>query len=67
MKKNMGKTDRLLRVVVAVVLMVLSLSGVLTGLVSTIALIVALIFTLTALVSFCPLYTLFGLTTCKKN
>jgi hypothetical protein len=67
MKTNMGKTDRLVRVVVAAIIMVLSLTGVLTGLLSTIALAVAFIFTLTALVSFCPLYLIFGINTCKKN
>ncbi|MDR3652037.1 MAG: DUF2892 domain-containing protein [Paludibacter sp.] len=66
MKKNMGSTDKIIRLVIAVVLIVLYYKEVLVGTLGIIALVVALVFTLTSLISFCPLYTLFGMNTGKK-
>lgn len=63
----MGFVDRLIRLLVAVVLTILYYMGVITGTIGIVALIVALVFTITSLVSFCPLYTVFGLKTCKKG
>ncbi|MBV5281030.1 MAG: DUF2892 domain-containing protein [Paludibacter sp.] len=67
MKKNMGSLDKLIRLAAAIVLIVLFYSGVITGTVGIIALVVALILTVTSLVSFCPLYTLLDIRTCKKD
>lgn len=63
MKKNMGNTDRILRTLIAVVMAALYFTGVVTGLVGTILLVVAVVFAATSLISFCPLYTIFGLKT----
>lgn len=65
MKKNMGNTDRAVRTLVAIALLSLSLGGIVTGVISTIVLVVAAIFLLTSLISFCPLYTILGINTCK--
>lgn len=67
MKKNMGSYDKLIRLVVAIVLIVLYYKGVLHGKLGIIALVIALVFTVTSLISFCPLYTLFGIKTCKDE
>lgn len=67
MKKNMGTTDRIIRLLAAAVIAVLYLSGTLTGTLAIILLIVAGIFVLTSFVSFCPLYAPFGIKTCKIN
>lgn len=67
MKKNMGTTDKLIRVIIAIVLLALYYTGVIQGTWAIVALVVALIFALTSLVSFCPLYTLFGINTCKTK
>lgn len=67
MKKNMGTTDRIIRLFAAAVIAVLYLSGTLTGTLAIILLIVAGIFVLTSFVSFCPLYAPFGIKTCKIN
>lgn len=66
MKKNMGTLDRILRAVAALVLIVLNLTGVLSGTLGVITLILAIVFLLTALVSFCPLYVPFKLSTLRK-
>ncbi len=67
MKKNMGSYDKLIRLGVAIVLIILYYKGVFPEPLGIIALVIALVFTVTSLVSFCPLYTLFGLSTSKKE
>jgi hypothetical protein len=66
LNKNMGTLDRIIRIGIAVVIAVLYFSGNLSGLAAIILGILAVIFVLTSIVSFCPLYIPFGLSTCKK-
>lgn len=65
MKKNMGGTDRIVRVLLAIILVVLYWQNIIEGTLAYILIGVAGIFALTSLISFCPLYTLVGLNTCK--
>jgi uncharacterized membrane protein len=67
MKKNMGSYDKLIRLVVAIVLIILYYRGAFGSTLGIVVLVVAFVLTLTSLMSFCPLYTLFGLNTCKKK
>ncbi|WP_299709370.1 DUF2892 domain-containing protein [uncultured Tenacibaculum sp.] len=68
MKKNMNGFDRIFRIVIAVVVGVLYSQGIITGILSYILITVAFVFLLTSFVSFCPLYRLIGISTCKiKN
>jgi hypothetical protein len=64
MNKNMGSTDRVIRLIIAAVAAFLFFNGTLTGTLGIVALVVAGIFTLTSLISFCPLYAIVGLSTC---
>ena len=66
MKKNMGTIDKVIRILIAVVLAVLFFTNVITGTVGIILLILAAVFVLTSLISFCPLYWPFGISTAKK-
>ncbi len=66
MKLNMGRYDRIIRVIIAVVFAVLYLTNVITGTLGIVLLALAAIFLLTSLVGFCPLYFPFRLTTKKK-
>jgi hypothetical protein len=65
--KNMGTLDRAIRLVIAAAIAVLYFTGNLSGLAAIILGILAVIFVVTSLVSFCPLYLLFGLSTCRKQ
>jgi hypothetical protein len=67
MKMNMHTTDRVIRLLLSLAIVILYFSGYLTGTLAIITLIVAIIFTLTSLIGFCPLYALFGLSTKKKK
>lgn len=65
MKTNMGGTDRLIRVSVAIIVALLVYFEMVTGTLAYILMALAGIFVLTSLVSFCPIYAVFGMDTCK--
>lgn len=67
MEKNMGTTDTLIRLIIAVVIAGLFYTGIISGTIAVILLVLASIFVITGLLSFCPLYTLLGISTCKKK
>lgn len=67
MKKNMNGADRLIRTLIALVVAYLYYSGIIEGTLGIVLLVLAGVFLLTSLVSFCPLYTLFGISTCKTE
>jgi len=67
MKKNMGSTDRILRILLAAIFIGLYVSGTVTGSLGIILLVLAGVFTLTSLISFCPLYTIVGISTCPTK
>lgn len=61
--KNMGTADRIIRLVIAALLVVLYFMDVITGTLGIVLLVVAGIFVLTSLISTCPLYLPFGIRT----
>jgi len=65
MKKNMGGLDRIIRLFVAAIVGVLYFTGIIQGTLAYVLLGLSTIFVLTSFISFCPLYTLVGLNTCK--
>ena len=67
MKKNMGTVDKVIRVLVAIIILVLYFTHVVSGTLAVILLILAGVFVVTSLLGFCPLYLPFGLSTRKKE
>jgi uncharacterized membrane protein len=67
MKKNMGSADRIIRVMIAAILITLYFTGTITGTVGIILIVLSVIFVLTSLIGFCPLYLPFGLSTLRKK
>ncbi len=67
MKKNMGTIDRMVRVLLAVVIATLYFTNIISGTVAIVLLALAAVFILTSLVSVCPLYLPFGLSTLRKK
>jgi len=67
MKKNMGKYDRVIRIILALIIAGLYFSGIIEGTLAYILLVLGAVFLLTSFVSFCPLYAPFGLNTCSKE
>jgi hypothetical protein len=66
MKKNMGTADKVIRVIAALVIGGLIWANVITGTLAIVLFVLAIVFLITSLISFCPLYTLFGIRTCPK-
>lgn len=67
MKKNMGALDRIIRLLIAAAVAVLYFTDVISGIWAIVLLVLAGIFVLTSLVGFCPIYTIFGASTCSKK
>ena len=67
MKRNMGTTDKIIRLLLAALIAVLYFTGVLPAPVALIAGVIALIFIITSFLSFCPLYVPFKINTRKKK
>ena len=67
MKKNMGYIDKKIRITAAIAIAILYFTGVITGVLGLVLLSLGVVFVLTSLVSFCPLYVPFGISTCKKD
>lgn len=67
MKKNVGKTDLIIRLIIASVILGLYFGGVVSGTLGIVLLVVAVIAILTGLVSTCPLYSVFGISTLSKK
>lgn len=67
MKKNMGTADKSIRVLLAIIVAVLYYFDVIGGTLAIVLMAFAIVFLLTSLVSFCPLYTLLGINTCKTK
>ncbi|MAD98009.1 MAG: hypothetical protein CMB99_11850 [Flavobacteriaceae bacterium] len=67
MKKNMGPGDRLVRSLLAILIMVLYYFNVIEGVLGIVFLGVAGILLLTSLVRVCPLYLPFGLSTRSRK
>jgi len=67
MKTNMGTTDRIIRLIIAVIIAALYFSGQISGTVAIVLGIVAIAFVVTSLVGWCPMYLPFGISTRKAK
>lgn len=67
MKANMGTADRIIRVIIAAILISLYFTNVITGTVGIVLIAASIIFVLTSLISVCPLYIPFGISTLRKK
>ena len=67
MKKNMGGLDKVIRVILALVAGLLVYFEVVEGPSAYILLTIIGVFVITSLVGFCPLYGIFGISSCKSK
>ena len=67
MKPNVGNTDKIIRIVLAAIALVLFFTNVVSGTLGIVLLVVAGVLVLTSLVSFCPLYAATGMNSCKTQ
>jgi Inner membrane protein YgaP-like, transmembrane domain len=66
MIRNMGLVDRILRVLVAVVIAVLYISGIIGGTLAVVLGLIAVVFVVTSSMGFCPGYLPFKINTGTK-
>ncbi len=64
MKKNVGSADKIIRLVIAAILIVLYFANVITGTLGIVLLVLAGVLVLTSFIGFCGLYAPFGINTC---
>lgn len=67
MQKNMGTIDRGIRIVLAVVVAILILTGAVSGVLAIVLGVIAVIFVGTSLIGFCPAYLPFKISTIGKK
>ncbi len=67
MKRNMGAVDRIVRLVIAAVILVLAISGVITGTLLIVLGIIGVIFVITSILGLCPAYLLFRISTRRDS
>lgn len=67
MKANMGTIDKAIRIALAVLVGILYFTGQIGGTVAIVLGVFAIVFVLTSLISFCPLYLPFGISTKSKS
>ena len=63
----MGSADRVIRVILAAIVVTLYFTNTISGTVALVLLALAAVFVLTSLISFCPLYLPFGLRPLRKK
>ncbi len=67
MKKNIGTADRVIRILIAALVIALYFTHVIGGTTAIILLALSAVFILTSFVGVCPLYLPFGISTRSKN
>lgn len=67
MKINIGSSDKLVRLSIALVLIILFYFEIISGTLGLIALVAAFVLSITSLINFCPIYPIFGINTSKKK
>lgn len=60
----MGNADRIIRIIIAAIIGVLYFTNIISGTLAIVLLVLSVVFFLTSIISFCPLYTIFGIKTC---
>ena len=66
MKKNVGFADKLIRIILAAIIVSLSYAKILTGILEIVLLTLAVILVLTIVINFCPIWALLGVRTVPK-
>jgi K+-transporting ATPase A subunit len=64
--KNMGTFDRIARIALAILVLVLYLTGAISGTLAIVLGVLAVVFVATSVIGTCPLYLPFGISTRKK-
>lgn len=67
MKKNVGSTDKMIRIGLAFLIAILYFTKVISGTTAVVLGILAIVFAVTAFLNFCPIWAVLGVSTDKKK
>jgi hypothetical protein len=67
MKKNVGSTDQIIRLILAILVGILYYNDTISGTLGLVLVALSIVLVLTSVVNFCPLYLPFGINTRKKQ
>ncbi|GIV29287.1 MAG: membrane protein [Bacteroidia bacterium] len=67
MKTNMGKNDKIIRIILAVIFGILYFTGIIEGTIGLVLLLLSVVFLITSFIGFCPLYLPFNINTKEKE
>ena len=67
MKKNVGSTDQIIRLILAILVGILYYTDTISGTLGFVLVALSIVLVLTSVVNFCPLYLPFGINTRKKQ
>ncbi|WP_298511249.1 DUF2892 domain-containing protein [uncultured Kordia sp.] len=67
MKKNMANADRIIRVLITITVAILYFTNVISGTLGITLIAIAAVLLLTSFINFCPLYSIFGISTRKES
>lgn len=67
MKANLGSTDKIIRIIAAIIIAVLYYTGQISGTIGIVLLVAAVVLVLTSLINFCPIYRLFNISTKSES
>ena len=67
MKKNISSADRIIRVIIVAIVVILYLTHIITGALGIVLMAAAAILLLTTIINFCPLYYMLGITSKQKQ
>ena len=67
MKKNLGSTDKVIRYILAILFILIALLGNINVVLRIVLFSASAVLIGTSLLSFCPLYAIVGLKTCKNE
>lgn len=66
MKANLGKSDRIIRITISILIIILVVAGFITGIIAHIGVIMAILLIITSVAGYCPIYHIWNLNTNKK-
>lgn len=67
MNQNMGTVDRSIRIIIAIIIAALYLTGAISGTLAIVLGIIAVVFLLTSVIGFCPVYAPLKISTKGKG
>ncbi len=67
MKKNMGGSDKIIRILIAIIFFLLYFTEIVSGTLGGVLVALGAVFVVTSFIGTCPLYLPFGFSTCKKK